>query len=122
MLFRKLLILSVLVCGVSPALAGEATYQDMRGKWQSTQCTPPQTAAPASPTSEAAANDLNAQAATHNQFVAEARAYMACLSQEAEKDAHAVSYLVTESANMLIKQTQQQINDSSFQIKAKKED
>lgn len=122
MFLSRVLILFALILGVSPALAGEATYVDMRGKWSSTQCTPPQTKAPSNIDAEAAANDLNTQVMSHNQFVSEARAYMECLADEANKDAQAMSYLVTETVKLLIDDTQKQINDSSFHIKQKQED
>lgn len=122
MIFVRVLFVVALVLAVSPAIAGEATYVDMRGKWQSTQCPAPQTVPASENTSEAAANDLNTQVILHNQYVSEAKIYMDCLASEANKDAHAMSYLVTESVKMLIDQTQNKIKQSSFHIKKKQED
>ena len=118
----RFLVLVALIFTVSPAMAGEASYADMRGRWQTTKCTPPQTVAPSDLGSEAAADDLNSQVMQHNQFVAEARAYMNCLANEANTDAQAMSYLVTETVKMLIDEVQQKINQSSLHIKQKQEE
>lgn len=122
MTFVRVFLLFAFVLMALPANAGEATYADMRGKWQSTQCPPPQTMPASENTAEAAANDLNAQVIAHNKYLTEARAYMDCLASEANRDAHAMSYLVTESVKRLIDQTQEQIKQSSFYIEKKQED
>jgi len=122
MYLSRLLIILTLMFVASPVFAGQATYVDMRGKWESTKCTPPTTKNPSAPDSEAVADDLNAQIMMHNQFVSEARAYMECLADEANKDAKAMSYLATESAKQLIEKTQKEINDSSFHVKQKQEE
>lgn len=106
------------------ALAGTLTYGDMRGKWQPTGCTAPQSLAAMAKNPETPANDLNAQITARNKFVQEANAYMQCISQEAQKDADAVGLLVTQSAKAIIDKTQAEIDAaivSSAQPKSAKE-
>ncbi len=103
-------VIMFLLATVSPVLAGSATYADMRGKWQSTGCTAPQPFILGAHNAEAKANDLNAQIAERNRYVAEAHAYMTCISQEAQKDSDALGVLVTQSAKAIIDQTQSEID------------
>ncbi len=102
-----------LLMATTPVLAGNVTYADMRGRWVSTQCTAPATPAALSKDSEAAADDLNAQRAAHNQYVMDAQAYMTCLTKEAERDAEATGILVTKSAQALIDKAAADLNASA---------
>lgn len=110
MRLTPLFVILFLLATVSPVLAGSVTYADMRGKWQSTTCTAPQPFILGGRDSEARANDLNAQIAERNKYLAEAHAYMTCISQEAQKDSDAVGVLVTQSAKAIIDKTQSEID------------
>lgn len=118
----SVLVLSMIVTMITPAYAGKVTYADMRGKWESTSCKPPQALLAGEKNSETPANDLNAQVAERNKFVDEAHAYMVCISQEAQKDSDATALLVTQSAKVIIDKTQAEIDAalvvSSAQAKA----
>lgn len=103
----------------APVLAGTVNFTDGRGTWQPTKCVAPQPPAPTAPDSEAAANDLNARMALHNQYVAAADAYMACLSQEAQTDADGVSQAIVNAAQGVIQKTQAQIAASAALVRSK---
>jgi len=109
---RKLsiVVLSMVVTCITPALAGTVSYADMRGKWQSTGCTPPQALLNAERNPEIPANELNSQVSEQNKFVQEAHAYMQCISQEAQKDADATGLLVTQSAKAIIDKVQAEVD------------
>jgi len=104
------LVLTLIVTFITPAFAGSVTYADMRGKWESTNCKPPQALVSGERNPETAANDLNAQVAERNKFVDEAHAYMVCISQEAQKDADATALLVTQSAKVILDKAQAEID------------
>ena len=108
----SLLVLFLGLVLAMPAFAGNTTVNDGRGNWQSTKCSPPKTPAAMAHDPEAAANDLNERIAQHNQFVAEAQAYMNCVSQEAQADADAASQVVTRAAQAIIQQMQSQVASS----------
>ena len=103
----------------SPVLAGTVNFTDGRGSWQPTKCVAPQPTAATLPDSEAAANDLNARMALHNQYVAAADAYMACLSQEAQTDADGVSRAIINAAQAAIQKTQAQVAAAAPQTQGK---
>ncbi len=102
-IFRYVLFLAVMAVA-SPVWAGQVTYADSRGKWESTQCKPPEAMAAFKRDSEAAANDLNGDVNRRNAYIAQAQDYMNCLSQEAHKDATATGYLITETAKQMIEE------------------
>ncbi|MFA6280486.1 MAG: hypothetical protein WC612_06825 [Bdellovibrionales bacterium] len=104
-----------LLMATTPVLAGSVTYADMRGRWQSTQCTAPATPAALSKDAEAAANDLNTQKAAHNKYVTDMQDYMNCLTKEAERDAEATGILVTKSAQALIDKAAADLSASTAQ-------
>lgn len=110
MRLQSLLVLLSLVVAVSPALAGNVSYADMRGKWQSTGCTAPQPFILSARDSEMPANTLNAQIAERNRYVIEAHAYMTCIGAEAQKDSDALGLLVTQSAKAIIDKTQSEVD------------
>ncbi|MDD3181530.1 MAG: hypothetical protein PHD48_01810 [Alphaproteobacteria bacterium] len=110
MRLTPLFILLFLATVTTSAFAGSVTYADMRGAWQSTQCTAPQAFILAAKGSEARANDLNAQIAERNKYIAEAHDYMLCISQEAQRDSDATGILVTQSAKALLDKTQSEID------------
>lgn len=112
------LVFCALLLGIAPAMAGQASYADGRGKWESTQCKAPQSPAKMEHNPEAAANDLNARVALHNEFVAQSQQYMECLSKEAEFDAKAMSVLATESAKKAIEAMQQEVNASALKAQS----
>lgn len=114
------LVLMALVGLALPAQAGNASFADGRGAWQSTQCVVPQPPAALSGNPEAAANDLNAQVAQHNRYVDEAQGYMNCVSQEAQRDADATSQMITRTAQGLIQQMQAQVGTSAAQLESRR--
>ncbi|HAX92202.1 MAG TPA: hypothetical protein DCY07_08380 [Rhodospirillaceae bacterium] len=99
-----------ILLAAAPVLAGNVSYADMRGKWQSTQCTAPMSPAAMARNPESAANDLNSETARRNAFTAEVQNYMNCLSQEAHRDAEAISYMITKTAQEMIDQSMAQAN------------
>ncbi len=103
----------------SPAFAGKVSYADGKGRWVSTTCSEPTAPGAAQRNPEAAANDLNARVAAHNQFVADAEAYMACVSKEAQNDAEAFGILITSSAQGLIDKMQKEVASSAAAVNAK---
>ena len=112
-------LVAVLVLA-APALAGNATFTDGRGGWQSTKCKPPMSPnAALARDPETAANDLNEQIAKHNEYVAEAQAYMNCISQEAQQDADAASQSITRAAQTLIQQVQADVTSSAARLENK---
>ena len=105
-----LLAIAILVAGslaTTTAQAGNFTYADGKGNWQSTQCKKPGTVSGLSAASDSAANDLNAQIIQHNATVIEHEVYLKCLSDEATRDAAASAQLITGFANQQIDQAQQ---------------
>lgn len=119
---RGLALFAILLAGVlvsAPAMAGKVSYADGVGKWVPTGCTAPTPVAAQKHNPEAAANDLNARVATHNQFVSAAEEYMACVSKEAQRDAEAFGQLITNSAQGIIDQTQSDVAASSMNAQAK---
>lgn len=113
------LILALLITTTAmPALAGSVSYVDMRGKWESTGCTPPHPIAIPGVDSEIPADELNAYYAKRDQFILDAQAYMQCISKEAEKDAQATSMLVTKTAQAIIDQTKAQVDAALVAPKA----
>lgn|GEM_PF-795933 len=96
-----------------PALAGSASITDGRGNWQSTKCMQPKPPAAMMHDPEAAADSLNERINQHNQYVAEAQAYMNCVSQEAQADANAAGQVITSAAQALIQQMQSQVSASA---------
>lgn len=100
-----------------PALAGSVNFANGRGNWQSTQCTPPEKPAELSKDPETAANDLNAQIALHNAYVAKVQAYMDCISHEAHDDAQMTGQLIVNTAKSVIQQAQEQIDASAAKLK-----
>ena len=113
MLVRSLILSLSLIAAASPALAGSVTYADLRGKWESTKCKPPQAMALQGKDSEAPASALNTQMEDRNRFIAQAQDYMICLSKEAQRDAEATGLLVTKSAQALIDKTKAEIDAAS---------
>jgi uncharacterized membrane-anchored protein YjiN (DUF445 family) len=73
----------------------------------------PQVPGKLSSNSEERANNLNAQIQERNTFVAAAQQYMECIKKEAEQDATAASYLVTQTAQKMIAEMQQEIMQTS---------
>lgn len=110
MRFMPLFVLLFLVTIITPAFAGTVSYADMRGKWTSTKCTPPQALIVSGKDSETRANDLNAQIVERNKFIEEAHSYMTCISSEAQTDADALGLLVTQSAKGIIEKTQAEVD------------
>lgn len=115
----SLLVLMFLLLPALPAHAGTVTATDNAGSWQSTKCTPPQNPSALSNNPEAAANDLNAAMAIHNQYVAQAEAYMNCVSKEAQADADSSSQIIIRSAQAIMQQTQAQVAASAAALKSK---
>jgi len=99
--------------------AGTANTTDGQGTWVSTKCQVPQLPQVLSRDPEAAANDLNAQMAQHNAFVAAAQQYMNCVSQEAQSDATATGQVITRSAQLLIEQMNAQVARSAALLQGK---
>ncbi len=119
---RFVYLLLVVLVGFSfstPVQAGKVSYADGKGKWISTNCAAPAGPAEAPKDPEAAADDLNARVAAHNRFVAEAEAYMACVSKEAQNDAEAFGVLITGSAQGLIEKMQKDLAASASRVSAK---
>ncbi|MDD2324727.1 MAG: hypothetical protein PHW63_01750 [Alphaproteobacteria bacterium] len=107
---RSFVVVLSLVLMASPALAGSVTYTDLRGKWDSTKCNPPQAMVVQGRDSEAHASALNSQMEDRNRFIMQAQDYMACISKEAQRDAEATGILVTKSAQALIDKTKAEID------------
>jgi hypothetical protein len=117
--FISLLVLMFLLVSSFAANAGTVNATDGKGNWVSTKCTPPQNPSALAKDPETAANDLNAAMATHNQYVAQAEAYMNCVSQEAGSDADMTSQIIIRSAQAVIQQTQAQVAASAAGLSSK---
>ena len=107
---RSFIVALSLVVLASPAFAGTVTYTDLRGKWDSTKCQPPQAMVVQGRDPEARASALNTQMEDRNRFIMQAQDYMACISKEAQRDAEATGLLVTKSAQALIDKTKAEID------------
>lgn len=90
---------------VAPAFAGEVAMNNGQTIWKSTQC-----AGPAVPSalsgidSESSATDINTRIAQYNEYTKLVKAYMECLSKEAEGDSGL-------AANSIISAAQNEIAD-----------
>ncbi len=111
-------LLAVLASSVS-AQAGTINATDGRGNWQSTKCMAPQPPMPMAHDPEAPADAVTAQWTQHNQYVADAQAYMNCVSQEAQADADAVGQIVVRAAQKTIQQTQAQVSANAARLQNK---
>jgi hypothetical protein len=95
------------------AQAGNFTYVDGKGNWQSTQCQKPTGISGLNAASDAAANDLNAQIMQHNGLVNDMAGYLNCVSEEASRDASAASQLIIGLATQQIEQMQTDLTKRS---------
>jgi beta-glucosidase/6-phospho-beta-glucosidase/beta-galactosidase len=98
---------------VPVAEAGNISFNEGRGAWQSTRCQKPAAPSAMNVDPETYANDLNARMAMHNQFVAQAEAYANCVSEEAAQDASAVGAMISGSAQKAIEQMQGEVAASA---------
>lgn len=109
----------VVLLGSFAAQAGQLSSDNGQGQWVSTECQAPELPSDLSKDAEIPANDLNAQAAAHNVFAAQAKTYMECLKAESERDAGAMGKLIVDAAAVKIDAMTKKVNDSAQAIKTK---
>lgn len=103
----------------APALAGQVSYADGRGKWAPTGCALPPSPAALAKDPETRANDLNARVAQHNAFVAAVQEYMNCVNKEAERDMSATNEVITRSAQALMEKADIEVKESAQLVQKK---
>lgn len=101
------LVLTLLVLSLPlTAQAGSLSFTEGQGTWQSTKCTPPTAPGPLPSDPETAANDLNARIAAANAYADSSKAYMDCVSDEAQSDAGSVNRVISRSVQAVMQRTQ----------------
>ncbi len=99
------------------AIAGSLTVTDGRGSWGSTQCRQPAAVNMPPVDAEIAADDLNLLRSRQNQFVAEAQAFMDCVSREAVRDAETASAVVSNSAQAIVNDMQNKVESAAARLR-----
>ena len=121
MRFMLFIVALMVLAAVPPAMAGTVNFVDGRGSWQPSGCALPQAPSSLSSNPEAAANDLNAGWAMHNQYAEAAQAYMNCVSAEAQRDGSATAQMISQTAQNLISQMQASVESSAANLRAGKQ-
>jgi len=100
-----LLAVCFLVFASLSAEAGNLSFSDGQGAWQSTRCFPPKAQEDMPKDPETAANDLNARMGAQSQYKAALENYMNCVKKEAESDAAAAGQVIIRAAQDIIQKS-----------------
>ncbi|MDR3424663.1 MAG: hypothetical protein P4M13_06240 [Alphaproteobacteria bacterium] len=113
------ILLSLCLLASAPAFAGNLVFENGQTVWHSTQCrkpVPPATSViNANP--ETAGEGMNALMDQHNAYVAAARDYMNCISNEAESDQKMVIQSITSGAQGEIAQMQADVDSANAPLR-----
>lgn len=102
--------LATVLLAITPAVAGELSFVGGRTIWQSTQCLEPAVPPLLSGLNpETDADTVNTRITQYNLYIQQAQDYMACISNESQRDAAATSQTITNSGQSVITNTQNNV-------------
>lgn len=117
MRLHTLILGAVLLTATTGAQAGNLTFGEGKGAWQSTMCTHPARPAALANDPDADANNLNEQINAYNVYTGQIQAYLDCISREAERDIAGSQQTVSAEAHKAIAAAQGELGQIQAQLK-----